>query len=140
MASICSAEGGRSDLTTVPWTVTYLYGNSSHWTERLSTPAVSISPPLRDLRPCEERNTSDHLVPVPDRRGVRRPVVASSNAQHPDARLGEELLALLLGHPTGHASSSKVGFLILQWMVGSRALIHKCLPSGSRPTCQKGQK
>lgn len=34
-------RGGRSDPTMVPSTVTYLYGNASRWTDRLSTPSRS---------------------------------------------------------------------------------------------------
>src|SRR5215218_9766056 len=64
---------------------------------------------LAALRPCEKRDAPARLVTVPDWRGVRRSVAASGHAQHPDTRLGEELLALFLGHLTGHASSSIAG-------------------------------
>src|SRR5918998_92052 len=50
-ANACSAEGGRSSPTTVPSTVTYLYGNSSFWIVRLSTPASRTRAALRDRRP-----------------------------------------------------------------------------------------
>jgi len=33
----------------------------------------------------------------------------ASDAQYPDARFGEEFLALLFGHPSGHASSLSNG-------------------------------
>src|SRR5829696_5807116 len=51
MASACSALGARSLRMIVPSRVTYLYGNVSCWTQRLTTPTASISSALRDLRP-----------------------------------------------------------------------------------------
>src|SRR5215203_2317686 len=50
---------------------------------------------LAALRSCEDRDVAARLVGVPDRRGVRRPVIARGDAKHPDMRFGEELLAFL---------------------------------------------
>ena len=89
--------GGRSIPTTVPSTVTYLYGNSSRWTDRLSTSALRIGSVFCALRPCEEREVAARLVAVPDRYGQRRPVVVAGDAEYAYARLREELLSLFLG-------------------------------------------
>lgn len=66
-------------------------------------------PPVRrgvcGLRPDEEGDVAPRLVAVPARYGQRRPVVVFGDAEHAEVRFGKELLALLLGHPSGHVSS-----------------------------------
>jgi uncharacterized protein len=126
-------DDGALDGDVLVWELFALHRQAQH-TSSLDEPGLAG---LAALCFCKERDASTRLVAVPDRCSMWWPVVADCDAQDPDVRLGEELLALLLGHPTGHMSSSKVASPILLWMVGSRARIHKCLPGGRGPRARK---
>src|SRR5919107_771663 len=126
-------DDGALDGDVLVWELFALHRQAQH-TRSLDVPGLAG---LAALCFCKERDASARLVAVPDRCGMWWPVVADGDAQDPDVRLGEELLALLLGHPTGHMSSSKVASPILLRMVGSRARIHKCLPGGRGPRARE---